>query len=112
MLKLRLARVGRRKHPAYRIVVADADAPRDGRFVEIVGQYDPLQDPPAVTVAAERIQHWLTSGAQPTETVHRLLAGKGLIAPFQPRPRSKKTDAKHAKAAAAAAQAAAAKAAS
>ena len=106
MLKLRLARTGRKKRPSYRIVVTEHTAPRDGRFLEILGQYDPLVDPPAVTLNNERIAHWLSHGAQPTQTVHRLLAKEGLIADYKAKPRSKRTDAK-AKAALEAAAAAA-----
>ena len=94
MLKLRLARTGRKKRPSYRIVVTEHTAPRDGRFLEILGQYDPLVDPPAVTLNNERIAHWLSHGAQPTQTVHRLLAKEGLIADYKAKPRSKRADAK------------------
>ena len=71
MLKIRLSRTGRRKRPYYRMVVAEQTAPRDGAFVEIVGHYDPLANPSVVEVKAERVKHWLSHGAQPTETVHR-----------------------------------------
>ncbi len=94
MLKLRLARTGRKKRPSYRIVVTEHTAPRDGRFLEILGQYDPVVDPPVVTLNNERIAHWLSHGAQPTQTVHRLLAKEGLIADYQAKPRSKRADAK------------------
>ena len=93
-MKLRLARTGRKKRPSYRIVVTEHTAPRDGRFLEILGQYDPVVDPPAVTLNNERIAHWLSHGAQPTQTVHRLLAKEGLIADYQAKPRSKRADAK------------------
>ena len=94
MLKIRLSRTGRRKRPYYRMVVAEQTAPRDGAFVEIVGHYDPLANPSVVEVKAERVKHWLSHGAQPTETVHRLLAAKDLLPPLQPKPRSKKAEAK------------------
>lgn len=94
MLKLRLARTGRKKRPSYRIVVTEHTAPRDGRFLEILGQYDPVVDPAAVTLNNERIAYWLSHGAQPTQTVHRLLAKEGLIADYQAKPRSKRADAK------------------
>lgn len=94
MLKLRLARTGRKKRPSYRIVVTEHTAPRDGRFLEILGRYDPVVDPPAVTLNNERIAHWLSHGAQPTQTVHRLLAKEGLIADYKAKPRSKRADAK------------------
>lgn len=94
MLKLRLARAGRKKRPFYRVVVTEHTAPRDGRFLEIVGQYDPLVNPSAFTVKAERVQHWLSQGAQPTATVHRLLHKEGLIGELKAKPRSKRADAK------------------
>lgn len=102
MLKIRLARHGRKARPSYRVVVQDSRFPRDGRFVEILGQYDPLPDPAVFNVDHERVRHWLERGARPTETVHRFLAKNGLIEPFQPKPRSKRADAKREAAAAAA----------
>jgi len=80
-LKLRLARAGAKKRPFYRIVVADARAPRDGRFIEIVGTYDPMlpkTDENRVTIKTERVQHWLGAGAQPTDRVLRFLDAAGL----------------------------------
>ena len=103
MLKIRLARHGRKGRPFYRVVVQDSRKARDGRFVENVGHYDPLTEPATFQVDHERVKHWLSHGAQPTETVHRFLAKEGLIEPFQPKPRSKRADAKRAAAAAAAA---------
>jgi small subunit ribosomal protein S16 len=79
MLRIRLRRVGKKKQPSYRIVVADIRAPRDGKFVEQVGHYNPLTDPPTVVVAEEKIRHWLSIGAQPSETVERLLRVKGIL---------------------------------
>ncbi len=70
---LRLQRVGRRKRPLYRLVAADESSPRDGRFIEILGQYDPRQAPAAVTVQAERVQYWLGHGAKVSATVRSLL---------------------------------------
>jgi len=70
--------MGAKKKPFYRIVVADARMPRDGRFIEEVGTYDPLQSPSAVTWKRERIRYWLKNGAQPTETVRSLLVRTGL----------------------------------
>lgn len=102
MLKIRLARHGRSGRPFYRVVVQDSRIQRDGRFVEAVGQYDPIPDPPVFNVNHERVGYWLSKGAQPTETVHRFLAKEGLIADLQPKPRSKRADAKRAAAAAAA----------
>ena len=100
MLKIRLARHGRKGRPFYRVVVQDSRKARDGRFVENVGHYDPLTEPATFHVDHERVKHWLSHGAQ---TVHRFLAREGLIEPFQPKPRSKRADAKRAAAAAAAA---------
>jgi small subunit ribosomal protein S16 len=80
-LKIRLARGGTKKRPYYRIVVADARAPRDGRFIEKVGTFDPMvaKDSPArVTLVTERVQHWLSVGAQPTDRVLRFLDAAGL----------------------------------
>jgi small subunit ribosomal protein S16 len=99
---MRLARHGRRKRPFYRLVVAESSKPRDGRFHEILGQYDPLAENATLDVQAERVTYWLSKGAQPSETVHRLLAKQGLMAPLVAKPRSKKADAKRAAAAAAA----------
>ncbi len=72
-VKIRLARGGANKRPFYRIVVADARAPRDGRFLEKVGTYNPNSDPSTVNLKADRVHYWLGVGAQPTETVARLL---------------------------------------
>lgn len=72
-LRIRLARYGAKKRPFYRIVVSNSESPRDGRFLEIVGTYDPRQDPPAVTVKEELLSLWLSRGAKPTETVASLL---------------------------------------
>ncbi len=86
MLKIRLRRVGKKKKPAYRIVVADARAPRDGRFVEIIGHYDPMTEPPTITVNEEKVRAWLGKGAQPSEAAAKLLARRGIIeAPPRPR---------------------------
>ena len=76
MLKIRLSRVGKKKRPAYRIVVADSRAPRDGANMEIIGHYDPLTDPPSIVINEERTTHWLEHGAQPSEAVAKLLARK------------------------------------
>lgn len=77
-VKLRLTRVGAKKKPLYRVVVADTRSPRDGRFIENVGTYDPNPDPPAIQLDAARIQHWLSKGAKPTETVSHLFKRAGL----------------------------------
>ncbi len=79
MLRIRLRRVGKKKQPAYRIVVADVRAPRDGAIVEQVGHYDPLVDPPAVVLNAERVKHWLEVGAKPSPTVERILQAQGVV---------------------------------
>ena len=80
-LKLRLARAGTKKRPYYHVVVADARSPRDGRFIEKVGTYDPmlLDDSKRVSLVTERIQHWLSVGAQPTDRVLRFLDAAGLL---------------------------------
>lgn len=72
-VKIRLARHGAKKKPYYRIVVADSESPRDGRYLEAVGTYNPLRDPAEITVKQERVQYWLQQGAVPTDTVRSLL---------------------------------------
>lgn len=81
MLRMRLARTGAKKQPSYRIVVAQADAPRDGRVVDIIGFYNPLTDPATVKIDEEKARRWLKNGAQPTETVGHLLKRLNVIAP-------------------------------
>ncbi len=76
-VKIRLARHGAKKRPFYRIVVADSEAPRDGRFLETVGTYNPLRDPAEIAVKQERVQYWLDKGATPTDTVKSLLKKEG-----------------------------------
>ncbi|MCL6614302.1 MAG: 30S ribosomal protein S16 [Firmicutes bacterium] len=78
--KIRLTRMGAKKRPFYRLVVADSRAPRDGRFVEILGHYDPLADPAEVVVDKEKTAMWLARGAQPSDTARRLLRKAGLLA--------------------------------
>ena len=73
MLSIRLARFGKKKMPSYRVVVIDKRRPRNGRFVEIVGTYDPLKKPAAIKLDTERIQYWLGCGAQPSDTVRSFL---------------------------------------
>jgi small subunit ribosomal protein S16 len=73
VLMIRLSRIGKKKQPAYRVVVIEKTRPRDGRFVEIVGTYDPLKKPAAVKLDAERIKYWLGCGAQPSDTVRSFL---------------------------------------
>ena len=78
MVKIRLRRMGAKKAPFYRVVVADSRYPRDGRFIEEIGTYDPRQDPAAVNIDVERAQAWIKTGAQPTDTVRDLLKKAGL----------------------------------
>ena len=82
-VKLRLTRIGKKKQPQYRIVAADARSPRDGRFIEILGHYDPRQDPSALTVDNAKAIKWLSEGAQPTERVAKLLEVSGAMAEFK-----------------------------
>src|SRR5256884_5644550 len=77
-VKLRLTRVGSKKNPVYRVVAADSRSPRDGKFLEIVGRYNPQTDPSTIEFDEERVRDWLSKGAQPSETVRRLLKAKGL----------------------------------
>ena len=77
-VKLRLTRVGSKKNPVYRIVAADSRSPRDGKFLEIVGRYNPQTDPSTIEVNEERVKHWLSKGAQPSSTVAKLLKIKGV----------------------------------
>lgn len=79
-VKIRLARRGAKKKPFYRIVVADVEAPRDGRFIEIVGTYDPLQEPAKVTLKEDRVKYWIGEGAIPTGTVGNILKKEGVTA--------------------------------
>lgn len=77
-VKIRLRRMGAKKRPFYRVVVADSRSPRDGRFVETVGWYNPLTNPPSTKIEPERVQYWLSQGAQPTEAVENILRWNGL----------------------------------
>lgn len=79
MVKLRLQRFGAHKAPKYRIVAADSKSPRDGKFLEILGTYNPLTNPATVTVDAEKVQAWLAKGAQPTITVKNILVANNVI---------------------------------
>ena len=78
-VKIRLKRMGMKKHPFYRVVVADDRSPRDGRFIEQLGYYNPMTNPAQVQVDGERAKYWLGVGAQPTDTVRVLLKKKGVI---------------------------------
>jgi small subunit ribosomal protein S16 len=79
LVKIRLRRIGAKKSPSYRIVVADSRAPRDGAFIAAIGHYNPLTDPETIIIDQEKAQSWLKSGAQPTDTAARLLAKAGII---------------------------------
>lgn len=76
--KIRLRRMGAKKAPFYRIVVADSRSPRDGRFIDEIGTYDPTREPAAININAEKAQKWLSTGAQPSDTVRSLLKQAGL----------------------------------
>jgi small subunit ribosomal protein S16 len=82
-VKIRLMRVGKKKQPTYRVVVADGRSPRDGRFIEIIGQYAPREDPSRVSIDADSALAWLRKGAQPTEQVQKLLATTGVWAQYE-----------------------------
>lgn len=79
-VRIRLNRMGAKKRPFYRLVVADSRAPRDGRFIEILGHYNPIVDPVELVVDTEKAKDWLNKGAQPSDTVKRLLKQVGVIA--------------------------------
>ena len=79
MVKIRLRRVGAKSKPSYRLVIADARSPRDGAFIDIIGHFNPLTDPETVVIDEEKARHWLSQGAQPTDTAARLLAKAGII---------------------------------
>ena len=79
MVKIRLRRMGAKKAPYYRIVVADARSPRDGRCIEEIGTYNPLTEPATITVDTEKAQTWIKNGAQPTDTVRGLLKNAGVL---------------------------------
>ena len=83
MLRIRLRRVGARKQPSYRIVVAERQAPRDGRFVEVIGFYNPRTDPETVKIKEARALHWLSVGAQPSDAVTRIFKTHGTWARFE-----------------------------
>lgn len=78
MVKIRLTRVGARNRPSYRVVVMDSQSPRDGKYIDRIGHYDPLTDPETVSIDAEKARKWLSQGAQPTEAVARLLSKAGI----------------------------------
>jgi len=76
VLMIRLSRIGKKKHPFYRVVVTEKTRPRNGRFVEIVGTYDPAKKPAAINLDHERVQYWLGKGAQPSDTVRSFLRNR------------------------------------
>ena len=78
-VKIRLRRMGAKKAPFYRVVVADSRSPRDGRFIEEIGTYNPLIDPPAIDIDAEAAKKWIANGAQPTDTVRSILKKSGVV---------------------------------
>ena len=77
-VKIRLARVGSKKNPIYRVVVADARSPRDGRFLEIIGRYNPQPTPSIIELDEAKVKDWISKGAQPTDPVKRLMKAKGI----------------------------------
>ncbi len=79
MVKLRLNRMGAKRQPFYRIVAADSRSPRDGRFIEVVGNYDPTKNPALINVDEEKVMNWIRNGAQPTDTVRSLLSKQGIM---------------------------------
>ena len=83
-VRIRLRRVGKKKQPHYRVVVTEAKMPRDGRFIESLGSYNPRLDPPTVELDAERVRLWLSRGAQPSDTVRSLLVRQGILSPSEP----------------------------
>jgi small subunit ribosomal protein S16 len=84
MVKIRLMRMGATKRPFYRVVVADSRSPRDGRFIENIGKYHPLEDPSLIDIDSDRALYWLSKGAQPTEQVQNLLKVSGIWERFRP----------------------------
>jgi small subunit ribosomal protein S16 len=83
MVKIRLRRIGAKHKPMYRIVVTDSRSPREGAFIEVIGNYNPLDDPETITVETEKALVWLEKGAQPTETAYRLLKKAGVMDKFK-----------------------------
>ncbi len=78
-VKIRLKRMGAKKRPIYRVVVANSTESRDGRFIETIGQYDPCQDPPLITIDADKALSWLSKGAQPTDVIHDMFRKQGIL---------------------------------
>ncbi|WP_459524196.1 30S ribosomal protein S16 [Leuconostoc lactis] len=90
-VKIRLKRMGAKKRPFYRVVVADSRSPRDGRFIETVGTYNPIAQPAEITLDEDKILGWLNNGAQPSETVRNLLSHAGILAKFAEAKAAKKS---------------------
>jgi small subunit ribosomal protein S16 len=84
MVKIRLRRMGRRNKPSYRVVVADSHSPRDGKFIDIIGHYNPLTDPPTISIDGEKALKWLGYGAQPTDKVRSLFDKLGIMNKVKP----------------------------
>ena len=93
MLRIRLRRVGKKKQPQYRLVIADSRAPRDGAFIETVGTYNPLTDPATITLNEDSIREWLSKGAVPSDRAVKILASKGLVPAPVFAPKAKKAEA-------------------
>jgi small subunit ribosomal protein S16 len=83
MVRIRLRRTGKKKQASYRVVVADKESPRDGRFIETIGHYNPRTNPPTIEIKADRALYWLSQGAQPSNPVARMLKKKGIMAQFE-----------------------------
>ena len=83
MVRIRLRRIGLKGQPSYRIVAADKEMPRDGRFLEILGQYNPRTDPSTIHVKEDRVYHWMKNGALPTESVAQIFTSAGVLARFE-----------------------------
>jgi len=96
-VKLRLMRMGKKKQPTYRVVVADSRSPRDGRFIEAVGTYAPRMDPSTIEIDNARVLGWLAKGAQPTETVRKLLVVSGAWEQFEVSRPAKQVSERHAR---------------
>lgn len=92
MVKIRLRRIGAKKKPSYRIVVADSRAPRNGTFIEVIGHYDPLTNPASIVINEEKALSWLKQGAQPTATVARLLAKAGITEKWKTTEKTKQSE--------------------
>ncbi|HMO53332.1 MAG TPA: 30S ribosomal protein S16 [Tepidiformaceae bacterium] len=89
MIRIRLRRIGKKRHPHYRVVVVDQPSRRDGRFIETLGSYDPHQDPPSLIIDGDKAKDWITKGAQPSEAAEKLLVRAGVIEKKKPFPKVK-----------------------